>query len=561
MFARLLERPGECLENQKEEFFSLVDGNLCLHPSGFFIIRDSFQESVVDSNTLLFHGDILSFDGSFEKKEYTTNLDKGRIFLESIGLSSAQLSGGSRPLRRHSDTLFFPVLLQNQMPLYISPCLPEGEASSSNYVTTKVKEFLMTNCLFGSSILGVDEAGNKVPLIDHNLKVLDMIVKVELNDAAHPYEAMSFSAIQGLLPLLKRIGADDFVIRYHLPILDYMLYGIHLYINGTITFDVLEDFIEQIKKRGEKHRSIIFALAAKENINIQVESPFDNLFSEDIELSASKLLEQLSLSSVQIERMKEEDPTFARVLSRIAKRGGHKVQDFRFIIDILNVFDEFPLEVVYSVSDGGSAKSPRELFEDLCIENILDHLKTNDRCPEYQKVWQDIINGEEITRFSPFQQLFKVANLAFVARSRLLYGNEFEVCSLLPADEKPIAQAYKQLLAPKFGDILCLSWFPPILNYVEHEESNSTKHYKNNLFRLRPDLVKIDYDAMKSYLANYFGLSLDFWQIVDNVFLGNVAKDNLVIDNDQDIGLNTPAALWRFGQISPASSHALSAYP
>jgi len=511
-----------------------------LHSKGFLVLTDnSASDSLtsidLDPNVVSFHGNQFSFDQPKRKhqKEYQSNLSNGISVLQSLGLSTLELEK-NKPLRRHSDTIFFPVSLQENASLYIYPW-----TSKKNHLSThapKIKEFVMTNCLFGASILGIDDQGNKYPLIDHNLEIEDIITKIVIDHSIHPYETMSFAALQGLCPLLKNIGNDDFVVRYHLPVIDYMLYGVHLYISGKIAFDALENFIEMVKERGEKHKRILLELARKEQIIIHIESPFDNLFPKEVNLSASKLLEQLSLSAIQIDRMKKEHPKFSHALSRTAKRGGHRVEDFKSIIDVLNTLDEFISSAVSHSTPTNerieTSRAPRELFEELCIENVLCHLVDNTEHPKYQLVWRDIIEGGEINRFSPLQQLFKVANVAFIAHSRLGLS-DFEVCSLLPIDEKPIAQAYADLLASRFGHILCLSWFPPLLNYIDHEELTCIRHHKNNLFRLRVDLLRTNSETIRAYLTDYFKLPGDFWNIVDNIFSPPTLKE---VSSDKDPG-------------------------
>jgi len=499
-----------------------LETEMSAHQNGFLILKNSSTtEALADSsNVVLFHGNEFSFEppGKKHQKEYRQNVSNINDFFCKFGLT---LSGSEihKPLRRHSDTIFLPVNLGGASPFYIYPWISD-KALLSTTPFPKIKQFVMANCLFGSSILGVDDQGNKYPLIDHNLEVQDIITNIEVNDHVHPYEDMSFSALQGLFPLMRTMGDEVFSIRYHLPVLDYMLYGVYLYISGKITFDAFGNFIGQVEERGRKHKEIILHIAERAGVTIYVESPFDNLFSVDIKLTASKLLEQLSLSTAQVDRMKQEHPKFSRALSRTAKRSGHRVEDFKSIIEILNTIDEFITEPSQTISESkadSTLKSPRILFEELCIENILDHLTNNDRYLEYQQVWRAIIAGGEINRFSPLQQLFKVANVAFVARARVGHDH-FEVCSLLPIDEKPIAQAYRDLLSSRFGHILCLSWFPPLLNYVLHEENPHFKRHQHNLFRLRTDILSVNQERIRTYLSDYFKLPSYFWSIIDESF-------------------------------------------
>ncbi len=523
------------LSSEERSSSGRVTSQILPHPKGFSVL--SHDERIEDSHhitpeVVLFHGNEFSLTEPKKKHqtEYKNNLRLSKSIFQKIGLPVSE--AGEQPLRRHSDVVFLPIST-SASPLYIHPWVSMPDLASGPF--PKVKEFVMTNCLFGGSILGIDEQENRYPLIDHNLHVSDMITRIVVDESIHPYEAMSFAALEGLFPLMAQSGRD-FIIRYHLPVIDYMLYGIHLYISGKIAFDALEEFVEQVKIRGQKHRTTIQALAEKSGIVIKIESPFDNLFAEGTEISANSLLGQLSLSAAQVERMKSEHAALAEKLRRAARRGGHKVADFKSVIDIFNAWDEVSSSISPEVVAATSTeqivqKTPRELFEELCIENILDHLTKNTQFPEYKQIWQEIVAGGEVTRFSPLQQLFKVANVAFIARS-CIGRKPFEVCSLLPIDEKPIAQSYKEFLAEKFGHILCLSWFPPLLSYINYESSSSQRaNHLNNLFRFRPDKSYVDMNLIKEALTTHFGLTAAFWKIIDDRFISDNEIDEITVSN------------------------------
>ena len=512
-----------------------VTSKILPHPKGFSVLsHDEITEAShhIIPEVVLFHGNEFSLTEPKKKHqaEYKNNLRLSKAIFKKIGLPVSE--AGEQPLRRHSDVVFLPIST-SASPLYIHPWVSTSDPVSGSF--PKTKEFVMTNCLFGGSILGIDEQENRYSLIDHNLHVSDMITRIVVDESIHPYEAMSFAALESLFPLMAQSGSD-FIIRYHLPVIDYMLYGIHLYISGKIAFDALEEFVEQVKIRGQKHRTTIQALAEKSDIVIKIESPFDNLFAEGTEISANSLLSQLSLSVAQVERMKSEHAALAEKLRRAARRGGHKVADFKSVIDIFNAWDEVssgisPEVVATTSTEQIVQKTPRELFEELCIENILDHLTKNTQFPEYKQIWQEIVAGGEVTRFSPLQQLFKVANVAFIARS-CIGRKPFEVCSLLPIDEKPIAQSYKEFLAEKFGHILCLSWFPPLLSYINYESSSSQRaNHINNLFRFRPDKSYVDMNLIKEALTTHFGLTAAFWKIIDDRFISDNEIDEITVYN------------------------------
>lgn len=411
----------------------------------------------------------------------------------------------------------------------------------------KFDEFVLANCLFGASILGVDANGKKYPMIDHNLEVDSPIEKIEVdNSRLHPYEIMMFASFDKLSALMHYAAVEDFVVRYHLPVVDYMLYGLHSYIIGVMSFDAFDKYIKAVKERGRIHENILTALAQKNRLNLHIESPFDN-FSHDIDdMSAKKLLGIIRLDDLQLTEFKEgvkETERGEKRLNQLQNNFRHQQKDlcdFKDLIDTLATLDDFddnaPMEVasskVFSDSAGVSkGYTPptyeiRMLLERLCIENILKHLRGNVspvadgqqiyRSKTHAAIWNEIRDKEIVTSYSPLSKLFQVANTTL-----LVPQGKVRTCSLLPIDEKPIPESYKQKLAEHFGHITCLSWLPPINNCQNspNDFAKNRSNYINNLFRLRLDLFRVDEDVLREQMTSAMGLEPSFWSVLDEAFV------------------------------------------
>jgi hypothetical protein len=276
------------------------------------IVSESEQEKFVERNgrVIFFHGNEYSFEESHcnkHKSEFRSNVTFASNLLRRIGV--VQRNG--TPLRHHSDVAFLPVALTESSTAYIHPWLSVSKSYFNEKIHTlpKTKEFVTAGCLFGGAITGIDAQGNRYPLIDHHLQVIDPMIKIIVDESIHPYEMLNFGVLEGLFRLMPQMNTSpEFVVRYHLPVVDYLLYGVQLFVTGKMTLGALEEFISQVNLRGKKHRDIIERLAAQTQIKIRIESPFDALFPHRTKISATSIFRQLSLTAEQILRLKSECP-------------------------------------------------------------------------------------------------------------------------------------------------------------------------------------------------------------------------------------------------------------
>jgi hypothetical protein len=443
----------------------------------------------------------------------------------SIGLALTEPSKSSPLINtHHRDSCFFQ---DNLSQLHVFPwkagASKEPDDSLVPLQPVKFKEFVLANCLFGANLRGIDDNGRKYPLIDHDLKVQDVITDIELGDGLHPYETMVFACFEKLAPLMKSISDENFTVRYHLPVIDYMLYGLHSYISGIMSLSAFEKYVETVAERGNQHKKILKNIAIKNGLTLTIESPFDGLCDASRTLDSNKLLSIIGLSEPQlndfkahIRNLENGDAKLAK-LEKTCRRTNFDPHKFADLIRILAVVDGyFDTETIPDNSFyEPHTQDIRLLLETICIDNILDRLKTSASCLGYSAIWNNISAKKLVTSFSPLEQLFKVANTTVIACAQE-HNSPGAVCSLLPIDEKPIPTSYSNLLAEHYGDVFCLSWLPPVFNYLNSPADISTgkPNLLNNLFRFRSDIFELNQDIFQKKLTSALDLQTSFWRVL-----------------------------------------------
>lgn len=446
---------------------------------------------------------------------------RAKVAAQNIGLITTE---PNNPLlnTHYRDSCFFKEQISQ---LYIFPwettSAKEPARDMAPLPSIKFNEFVLANCLFGANLRGIDDNGKKYPLIDHDLKVQDVITDIELEPGLHPYETMVFACFDKLTPLMKSISNKDFTLRYHLPVIDYMLYGLHSYISGIMSLTAFQKYVTTVAERGNQHQKILKNIAAKNNITLIIESPFDGLCDTGNTLNSDELLTIIGLSEPQLNSFKEhiraleDGEDKLTKLEKTCKRTNFDPHSFADLIRVLAVVDGY---CDTGIETDNSFYEPhtqdiRMLLEEICIDNILDRLKNSVSCPSYSAIWNTISAKKLVTSFSPLKQLFKVANTTVIACSQT-HNSPGTVCSLLPVDEKPIPTSYSKLLGEHYGDVFCLSWLPPVFNYLNSPTDISTgkSNLVNNLFRFRSDLFELDQNMFSRQLNDTLSLEGSFWR-------------------------------------------------
>jgi hypothetical protein len=406
----------------------------------------------------------------------------------------------------------------------------------------------------------------------------------------HPYETMMFAAFDRLIPIMRDIAGAEARVRYHVPDKDYMLYGIRLYIECKISYRALNQYIKAVRDRGNLHRRIISAIAEKHKMPITIESPFDNLCEPGVEFELDDLLEVLALNDEQTERIKRDYTNLYKMLIKIHARTSpnnsnstspgdssgseedtsseerDSVSELKQAINSLQSYmatlmsDEDQAE-----TDDHKAKIEKlqgliALYQQFFVENLLKKLGTkqedsssphqkelqkkqeNDLSPRqrelqkkqeddlslHQKTWEKIIQHLGDEKPSELSGLFKLANIAVLAFANNQPDRKnFEVCSMLPVDEKPISKHYSDILSSQFGHIVSLLWLPPLLSEVN--SLNDRRFHKYNLFRFRSMDHALNRADLNNQLQDLLGLTKDFSHLLENNMTNEVTEPKIAV--------------------------------
>ena len=444
---------------------------------------------------------------------------------------------------KHREISFIRI---KEIPLYLSPTLSIDkkifESQSPPYLP-KIKKFTLASCFFGGAIIGIDRKGNKYTLIDHKLIVKDVIKTIRVTEELHPYEIMVFAALVKLFPLLKILSTSEFSVSYHLPKLDYILYGLHLFIDGKMSYSALQTYIDKVQQRGDRHKKIIQELARQFSINIEIESPFDNLFG-GTSITINSMLNALSPTKEQAQGIRNNYHTVFIGMLSAGNSNGYKnnnnhnnnnvdeneLTNATSFLNAINAFnvgealfkacqEENKEENKENIKILEDIRKARREYEKFFVENILYLLKTKVTKKHHGEIWDKVINSKEFDPPKSLKELFRLANTLMILFATTQEKIEhFEVCAILPVDEKPIAIEYGHKFTSEFKHIISLFWLPFILNDVnqnaptnnESKESNKI----NNPFRYEPHLYQLSQNDLISELSTLLQLPDNFARII-----------------------------------------------
>lgn len=225
------------------------------------------------------------------------------------------------------------------------------------------------------------------------------------------------------IAMSNEVFPRDFTVVCHLPYIDYIMFGVRLYVEGCMTKRALGEFcsvILQDVKNLKNRTNRIFSKAR--GIDLIIATPFENLF--DIE----KLLAIFN----------DPDP----------KKTTHIKADAmsEFVLNELELSTD---ESVYANANANLEKSetPIEQQQKERQAKIVSHLQklliNNQYNPLHAAVWRDFIQVAETMGNTPttLEELFKIANAVLVGIGSHDMAPH-EVCSLQPYSEKPIQTTF-----------------------------------------------------------------------------------------------------------------------
>lgn len=379
------------------------------HPLGFTILQNKEEKyKEIDAQHIFLNGHKLIYSESLETLKgvkakkmngLKRNARMGSAILKRIGFASRELLANPR-----FEECYFKVE---------GDYLLATQSGKKEFRGGRFNVFVTNGCLFGTHLQGIQQDGKRIPLVDHHLDIQSPIVDIAVEHKFHPYEKTVFKNFSKQLRLIKKMGADNFKVFYHLPVMDYTLPAVRLLIHGKISDFALREDIKQIQIRGYRHKRILKWIAKKQHVHVKFISPFENIADPRIELTAEKLLSALDLGQI-IERC--------------------------------------------------SAPEVERAF----VKKILHLLSNNHYFPEIQAIWRTLekkySNFESVTCL---EDLLRMANAAVIAYGvEKNHGEDYSACAWLSADEYPVYNHYRLKMSQLFGDVVCFSILPSTLNYV-----------------------------------------------------------------------------------------------
>jgi hypothetical protein len=224
--------------------------------------------------------------------------------------------------RSRREEIFFPVTFNSgKVGMYIYPWLIDKKGRLGGF--QGFTRYVGQMCLFGSNLQGVDKRGNNIALIKHDLNLYEdqKITTILYDKVPSPYEQLALHELKRIAFLVNELakhGKKDLNqekeclknnnppmatdpeqgISYylHLPYYDYVLFGVQLYIGSKITLTALNEFFEIIFRKTEKLSRTIKDLFKPFKFEVQIMSPFDNLFGPIHELLAANLDKEENLA-------------------------------------------------------------------------------------------------------------------------------------------------------------------------------------------------------------------------------------------------------------------------
>lgn len=386
------------------------------------------------------------------------------------------------------------------------------------------KRFYTVGCLFGSTLKGTDLSERRFPLIKHDgiiyrgkLENKDKLKSITFNpEALNPYETMLFNEQRKIIKLIHMYSdraskAEKPVITYHLPCMDYILFGLSLLaidsiardpITNNICYDVLERLFIATFHQKNKHIKIIQNLYNHAGIEVQFESPFDNLLDTkqlDIEFKAltekmakrekvpryaltKTILRMLKLLDVEqsegknltvlFKNEKELTDHLVNLLITENNKPNHKKCWIEFLeaakkhqasqIDKLETLVNKAKSSfeAFTESNEVTARDQKRLVYKQNLLQLHQMLKpfavSQFEKIELSKLYTSILNNEatidDLKTFglsrlniSTLEDLFKIGNPAMLGIATQYCNNAYDVCAILPTSEKQIQVNYKKL--------------------------------------------------------------------------------------------------------------------
>lgn len=284
-------------------------------------------------------------------------------------------------------------------------------------------------CMFGSNIWGVDQMGAKHPLTN-TFYAMPKGARIDAifmdSEALHPYENMMLRMFDLQLPMFKAMGQGQQKVFFQAVFEEYVLYGIQLFLLGQMALPALCAYVDQVRLRATEIRRRMLDMCERHGVDFDGgHSTLGVLFGGGLQDSG--------MSGIDIAE--------------------GFINRYRIDVAMLNDGpDDFRLKAIERV------------FWD-CIERLSSQRGSDGEV--WLHVEQVLREGRDENVRYDYSSLLTLNFLNYAAKVAIVRKNhpDGELCLSHPFHEKPMALAYKDLHAEKFGGILSLNWVPPVFSH------------------------------------------------------------------------------------------------
>lgn len=268
----------------------------------------------------------------------------------------------------------------------------------------KFKQYVTAGCLFGSS-LRASTSDVSFPLIQLNFnffkdKLISNVFFIE--ETTSIYENVLFNELKMSSKLIREFSQNkETTIFYHLPYYDYIVFVANLLVCGNITYLAFDTFHKILKSKSEIYFSKIHEIFNINNIKVEFESPYKNIFgtlSERIHLTTDEILSRLDI-------------------------------DLKVNANTLIPFSQ----------------EQQIIKEKIFVQHCWDKLINNTLDLACQNVWKNFQQLQNFSLPTKLSELIPLANIVLTAVVSSGVG-PFETCLVLPRAEKQIQVTYDKLL-------------------------------------------------------------------------------------------------------------------
>lgn len=305
------------------------------------------------------------------------------------------------------------------------------------------KQFVSASCLFGASLSGEDANGYAIPLIKHDIEFASgqQIGAIRVHSDNLYYKNLMQEDLKQTLKIIQHYEAPSTAgkptqLLMHVPYLDYILFGVRLYLRNQMTLEALKSLAKVVLDEKKAYQAIIQSQCDAAGIAVKIVSPFEGLI-EGIDMSlapevvADQILDRLGLCdftpSEDITVQNQDEFAFTNFAL-------HQLGSKCFL-------PETDTKTGKVKKIGGREPTP---IEDNKFKRNTAFDPTREG-PEWQ-VWHDLtniaLNTWQSGKKFGVEELLHLGNaavVAFAAQSQSPGG----VCSLLPVSEKQIQLGYQ----------------------------------------------------------------------------------------------------------------------